>query len=506
MLEQDGIAVDVINARFAAPVDEKIVSLLDEGKGIITAVSIIETNHLRNAGAKLTRMLRSVKLAIVVLLLLGIVSVIGTLIPQGGEYEKYVKLYGPLIASIVSKAGLTRVFSSWWFLLLVGCLASSMTVCSVTRLRNVLRAARKRSVLLEESEYERAPYHQDFSFSGDAGLSADDLRKKVIEVLKKNRYRVAERFSGEGVHCVSADKGFLGILGPFLVHLSIIIIIVGGVWTVAGRFSHFLNVGVGESVNVPQTPYSVHLHDFIVEYYEGTNRPKEYISRLSVTENGRVIGKGELKVNAPLSIEGLHFYQMEYASTVADVTIAVTAKDDGKEAGEFTLPMHQASYIEQIGLTVKPNNFLPDFVLTANRVAVSRSGNFNNPAVLLEIYLQQKYLGSKWVFFDLPKFHISEEAGYVYELKDFTRKTFSGIKVVRDRAVPMVYAGFSVLVLGTFLSCYVFHRRIWTMVKSSQGQIKLRVAGACNRNTLDFQREIGKCLRQILPPTQEDSP
>ncbi len=36
LLAEDGIAVDVINGRFAAPVDEKIVSLLDQGKGIIT--------------------------------------------------------------------------------------------------------------------------------------------------------------------------------------------------------------------------------------------------------------------------------------------------------------------------------------------------------------------------------------------------------------------------------------------------------------------------------------
>jgi len=36
LLEQDGIEVDVINARFAAPVDEKIILLLSEGKGIIT--------------------------------------------------------------------------------------------------------------------------------------------------------------------------------------------------------------------------------------------------------------------------------------------------------------------------------------------------------------------------------------------------------------------------------------------------------------------------------------
>jgi len=36
LLDEDGIAVDVINGRFAAPVDKKIVSLLDQGKGIIT--------------------------------------------------------------------------------------------------------------------------------------------------------------------------------------------------------------------------------------------------------------------------------------------------------------------------------------------------------------------------------------------------------------------------------------------------------------------------------------
>ena len=36
MLAQEGIAVDVINARFAAPVDEKIISLLAQGKSIVT--------------------------------------------------------------------------------------------------------------------------------------------------------------------------------------------------------------------------------------------------------------------------------------------------------------------------------------------------------------------------------------------------------------------------------------------------------------------------------------
>jgi len=42
LLAKDGIAVDVINGRFAAPVDEGIISLLEAGKSIIT----VEDHHL----------------------------------------------------------------------------------------------------------------------------------------------------------------------------------------------------------------------------------------------------------------------------------------------------------------------------------------------------------------------------------------------------------------------------------------------------------------------------
>jgi len=42
LLGEEGIAVDVINARFAAPIDEKIISLLNEGKGVI----VVEDHYL----------------------------------------------------------------------------------------------------------------------------------------------------------------------------------------------------------------------------------------------------------------------------------------------------------------------------------------------------------------------------------------------------------------------------------------------------------------------------
>jgi 1-deoxy-D-xylulose-5-phosphate synthase len=42
LLTQEGISVDVINARFAAPIDEAIISMLDAGMSIVT----VEDHHL----------------------------------------------------------------------------------------------------------------------------------------------------------------------------------------------------------------------------------------------------------------------------------------------------------------------------------------------------------------------------------------------------------------------------------------------------------------------------
>ncbi len=62
LLAKDGIAVDVINGRFAAPIDEKIISLLDVGKSIITVEdhrlacgfgsAVLESAAAKMAGSK----------------------------------------------------------------------------------------------------------------------------------------------------------------------------------------------------------------------------------------------------------------------------------------------------------------------------------------------------------------------------------------------------------------------------------------------------------------------
>lgn len=373
----------------------------------------------------------------------------------------------------------------------------STIVCSVTHMSLILQTAKANAVLLKQSEYEKCHYYRCLARPRNSDLTMVDFGNMIVKILEKNRYKIDGRVSQNGSHYVAASKGQTGLFGPFLVHVGLVVIFIGAGWTAMKSYSYFLNIAVGESLPLPDTLYSVQLHDFTVQYYEGTDRPSEYTSVLSLTKNGDSLGTGKITVNNPLTIADMSFYQMSYNPTVSDVTISVSEQHSGKKLGEFKLPVGQDAYIEKLGLNIKPVDLLPDFALTTDGVAVSRTAVFKNPAVLLDISTTDTPKVSKWIFYAPSEFHFAVVGSYAYELKDFTIRTISGIKVIRDRAIPVVYTGFFLLTTGAFLSCYIFHRRVWVRIELHQEHPQITIAGKCNRNILDFQREMNRCAAHI---------
>src|ERR1043166_9456823 len=91
-------------------------------------------NHA-SLGAKLLNTLASVKFAVTVVILIAIACVIGTMLPQGMDALKYLRMH-PDAASRMEwfhKLGLTHVFYSWWFLALLAVLAATVATCSTRR-------------------------------------------------------------------------------------------------------------------------------------------------------------------------------------------------------------------------------------------------------------------------------------------------------------------------------------------------------------------------------------
>ncbi len=93
----------------------------------------------------LYRFFRSVRLAVVLLLILTGLSLLATLVPQGREQAFYFHNYPPLLARLITSLGYATFFKSWLFLVPCVLFFVNLTVCAVDRIaRRLQRKARQR--------------------------------------------------------------------------------------------------------------------------------------------------------------------------------------------------------------------------------------------------------------------------------------------------------------------------------------------------------------------------
>jgi cytochrome c biogenesis protein len=67
------------------------------------------------AAEKVWKFFSSVKLAVVLLIILAIVSVIGTVIQQNEAPEKYLQEYSQSTVNVLEMLGFFDMYHTWWF-------------------------------------------------------------------------------------------------------------------------------------------------------------------------------------------------------------------------------------------------------------------------------------------------------------------------------------------------------------------------------------------------------
>lgn len=91
-------------------------------------------------GRGITRVLGSLGFALTVVLLLALACIAGTLIPQGAQAEGYLaRPGGHALLKALASLGFTRVFHAWWFVALLFALAASLLVCTGRRYQAIRR-------------------------------------------------------------------------------------------------------------------------------------------------------------------------------------------------------------------------------------------------------------------------------------------------------------------------------------------------------------------------------
>ena len=123
--------------------------------------------------------------------------------------------------------------------------------------------------------------------------------KDTYQAFIARRFRHSQVEATENGFAIYGEKGRWTRFGVYTVHLSVVLLLIGGLIGSIFGFDGYVNIAEGESVqqirlrNKPQMvqlDFAIRCDDFDVSFYD-TGAPKEFRSSLTVLEQGRPVLK-----------------------------------------------------------------------------------------------------------------------------------------------------------------------------------------------------------------------
>ena len=437
----------------------------------------------------------SLKLAVALMITLAILATVGTIIQQGEQPEVYIKEYGETAYWWFTKLGITDLYHQWWFTSVLVLLCINSLTCFHQRFPAIWRS------IMQDKVNVTLPFIENLKRSTTVDLPGD--RQRVTETLAltlaERGYRVLLN-KGTQETTLYATKGIMGRVAAHVAHLSVTVIIAGGLLGTVVGFRDFGVCLEGQSYHIPQGGFDLHVDKFWIDYYDN-GAVKSYNSTLSVIEDGATKLTKTITVNDPLVYKGIWFYQSSYGDSwdrVEKARVVVRDKATEKVVGEAILDWQKEATLKDLGLKLQLTDFVADFGFDPkDRRVYSKTVEHENPAIKLAITEGDRPLNAPWIFYNYPDLFDIQGSKYKFELTGYLTKKFTGLQIAKDPGVIIVWIGSTLLVVGVMLSALVFHRRIWAKVIPGPQGARLHMGGTAYKGQIDFDREFARLIDEV---------
>ena len=415
----------------------------------------------------------SLKVAIFLLFVIAIACAIGTAIPQAEPLQTYIEVYGknPWIGfingEIIIALQLNQVYSSNWFLGLLGWLALSLIACSWRRQWPILKAA------LRWIDYKKPEQLSKLAIAETITTKNSTNGMNQLEKHLRNKGWKVKKNAGR----LAARKGVVGRVGPPLIHLGLVLLIFGAAWgSLQGlKVEKFLAPGKSfELLNKEGTnQLTMTLNDFKIER-DPSGQPEQFRSRIEFIEPGNRHGEVlETSVNHPLRLKGMTIYQADWS--LISITLQIG------QSPKLKLPLQNFPQLgEQVWgliLPTNPNGDNPVLMTVSNETGPVQV--FNEKGELLA--------GIR------PGAEATEIKGIPISVVEV--QPASGLLLKRDPGVPVVYTGFAITLIGGALSVFAT-RQLWII--SDPDNNSLHLGGLSNRDLSGLADEMPSFIA-IIP-------
>lgn len=293
------------------------------------------------------------RFAVSMLSVLGIASIIGTVLKQNEPYENYIIKFGQFWFGFFEKLGLYDVYHSGWFLVILLFLIISTTLCIYRNSPGMIKEWRT----FKEQATEKSLHAFSHQAVYTTNASLENTKQQLSQFLQAKGFKFKLKTKTDGSELIAAKAGTHQRLGYIFTHTAMVIIFFGGLLdgNLPLKVQEMLGHKKIETLDIPESqvpeisrlsannpsfranmtlpegmsdnvafvrvrdgylvqdlPFRVALKEFRIEHY-ATGQPKSFESDLVITDPDLKTPLSKtISVNHPLTYKGIAIYQSDF--------------------------------------------------------------------------------------------------------------------------------------------------------------------------------------------------
>ncbi|MBP6874453.1 MAG: cytochrome c biogenesis protein ResB [Candidatus Eisenbacteria bacterium] len=451
--------------------------------------------------AQLYALLTDTRFAIILLIVLAVVSILGILIidrlPFRGEMARQAyagRENDPFVWMLIHLVP-TSPFRSFFFRTLLALLSLSLLACTIKRWRVHWRRAWS------------LPAASPELFASPAALRwktrAADPAPQARRLLAARLFRVREGVDDPaGSITFAAARFSFAEMGSVLAHVGLLLLVIGGIVMASTGSSQMVWMQPGDEAPLGASGAVLRLEEFRIETTP-TGRIADYVSRVSLhrpdarpsqtpaTETRTT----DIEVNHPLRHAGVSVYQAAYRRNPTRVRglellfdwnaieeLGFIARHGGtsQAAGHQQLTAQMANpmtvvvpWDSMLALPDSPfkvaiDTFLADFRIDEGGAGLA-SDEFNNPAARILTFVGDSLAGRAWYFAMHPDMPVGTGLVLPLRITDIDPEWMTGLEISTHPGSGFIWAGISIMTLGTLLAFLFRREHAWLRVSPVSG-------------------------------------
>ncbi len=490
-------------------------------------------------GNQILDFLSSVRFGVVLLCILVGLSMLGMIIIQQNVqgFDAYFAGLTPAERTVYGALGLFNIYYSWYFKFLLLILSLNIILASIDRFPSAwsyisnpkINATRKWLLAQDQSELLKTTFD-----------TKEDAAKSISKVFKEQGLKPTTN-EKNGDLFVFGQSGKFNRLGAYIVHVSLLTLFLGHFVALVSGFDADVNFFPGQKTNEielisydldeqirsrVELPYTITCTDIQQKLIDpngeiGVSNTLDWRTRIRIDDPDYGITEADVSLNNPFHYRGFRFFQAQTVpvGNARVMTLELTPQGDNSKPLLVTLPrvmdVETADGSKEVrsgattlddGTLIEYESFLPDFAFNQNGQPDTKSNEYNNPVVVLQVTPKD---GEKTKVFAFAG-NIGEnipvgapKAGYKWKLKEFEKTPLAHVLSIKydpyNGAFIAWYFG-GIGLIGALVFVFFFsHRRIWALIEKEEdtNQINVVLGGNTNRNHFGFEDRFKKVVRNL---------